>query len=115
MKNLASIKARFLKDSFNIKIGNLAADLARLSTFSENSKNRRVLEDILEESKFFIEWVTPEAPLEVQILLSEIQPKLALWQRHLLQQKEDAAEIEELKEMTKSWSASLIELSGLPV
>ena len=113
MKNLNDIKTRFLKDPFNIKIGNLAAGLARLSSFSKNPKNREAVRDILEESKFFIEWIAPGAPLEVQTLLSEIQPKLALWQFHLVHEKKDPEEMNELRKMAKSWSAHLIKSSGL--
>ncbi len=112
MKNLSIIKARFLKDPFKIKMGNLAADLARLSSFSENIKNKKTIESILEESKFFIEWLTPEAPLEIQTLLSQIQLKLALWHLSFLQKKETYIEIKELREKTKNWSMDLLKMSG---
>ena len=68
-----------------------------------------------EESKFFIEWAAPDAPLHIQELFSEMQSRLALWHRHLSMVKEDFKEIEELAKSTKSWSAQLIQLSGLLV
>ncbi|MGB2705272.1 MAG: hypothetical protein WBC74_00195 [Candidatus Omnitrophota bacterium] len=87
--------------------------MAKISTFLENLKNRKAAEDILEESKFFIEWTAQEASLEVQAVLSEIQLKLALWQRHLAQKRENVREIEEVKNATKAWSNNLLEISGI--
>lgn len=113
MKNLEAIRTRYLKESFSMKLGHLASDLARISSFSENSMNIRAIEDILEESKFFAEWAAPEAPFQVQVLLSEMQPELALWQLHLQRQKGNAVKIEEWKEKTKVWSSQLIEASGI--
>ncbi len=113
MKNLEIIKDRYLKESFSRRLGHLASDLARVSSFLENSKNIKAIEDILEESKFFIEWTAPEAPLNIQVILSEMQSKLALWQRHLLQQKGNSAEMKTLKKATILWSGQLIKLSGL--
>jgi len=110
MKNLENIKTRFLKDPINIRIGNLASDLARLSSFLENPRNARSINDIIEESKFFIEWITPEAPLEVQSLLAEIQRKLALWQHHPIK---DQSEAKKLRDATSTWSMHLLKSSGL--
>ena len=113
MKDFALIKERYLKEPFERRIAHLGSNIARLSTFIENSKNRKAVEDILNESKFFIEWMAQEAPSDVQVLLSEIQCRLALWHRHLLQQKETTNEMEELKKMAKTWSVNLLEISGL--
>lgn len=115
MKNLNHIKDRYLKEPFNMRLGHLASDLARVHTFLENSMNIKATEDVLEESKFFIEWTAPEAPFDVQVLLSEMQLRLALWQCHLQKQKEKFAEREELKKTAKSWSQQLLEISGLLV
>jgi len=115
MKNLNSIQERYLKEPFNMRLGHLASDLARISNFLENSLNINAVGDILEEAKFFIEWTAPEAALQVQILLSEMQSRLALWHRHFLYQKNTSVEIEEIKKTTMNWSIELIEISGLAV
>lgn len=113
MRNLDHIRERYLREPFNMRLGHLASDLARIATFSENSMNRTAIGDILEESKFFIEWTVPGAPFHVQALLSEMQPQLALWQYRILQREEDSLEIEELKRASKTWSKQLLEISGL--
>ena len=115
MSNLDEIRTRYLKEPFNRRLGHLASDLMRVSGFLANIKNRKVVTDILEESKFFIEWTAPDAPSHIQELFSEMQSKLALWHRHLLMVKEDSSEIKELAKSTKRWSAQLVQLSGLLV
>jgi len=113
MNNLDEIRTRYLREPFNRRLGHLASDLMRVSGFLNNIKNRKVVTDILEESKFFIEWAVPDAPSHIQELFSEMQPRLALWHRHLLMAKEDSKEIEELAKNTNRWSAQLVQFSGL--
>jgi hypothetical protein len=115
MKNLNEIRVRYLKEPFNKRLGHLASDLARISALLENSKNKKAVDDILEESKFFIEWTVSEAPANVQTLLSEIQIKLAQVHFHLLHHKEKPTKINRLKKITKTWSDQLLEISGLLV
>ena len=67
----------------------------------------------LEESKFFIEWLAPEAPYNIQEFLSPMQSKLALWHYHLVQNKSMQNELKDLKTTVTSWSENLLELSGL--
>ncbi len=75
------IRERFLQDPLPIRLGGLAADLARISSFSENPSNRQAVASLLEEGKCFAEWAAPSAPLETQAVLAEIQVMLAVWQR----------------------------------
>jgi hypothetical protein len=111
MKNIDQIKERYLKESFNMRLGHLASDLARISSFSD----KNAIKDLIEESKFFIEWVASEASFEVQVLLAEIQSKLALCQSRILTQKTNNSDLETLKQNAKAWSDKLLEISGLTV
>lgn len=83
---MEEIKKHYMNASLSIKLGGLASNLARVESFLENNANRKVVETILEESKYFIEWIIPEASLKTQALLVEIQPNLALWQYFSLKQ-----------------------------
>ena len=76
-----SIRDRYVRDPGPIRLGGLAADLARIASFSENPKNKKVITTLLEEAKYFAEWAAPEAPLETQAVLAEIQIALAVWER----------------------------------
>jgi hypothetical protein len=113
MDHLEKIKQRYLKEPFERKLGHLASDLARISSTSRTPSNSGITRDVIEESKFFIEWVAPESPLETQILLAEMQSKLALWQRHLVKRSQSPSELEELATATRNWSRQLLEVSGL--
>ena len=113
-ENINRIKERYLKESFNKKVGHLASDLARISSFIENSSNKRAILGILAESRFFIEWAAPEATLEIQAFFCEMQTKIALWHYQLLQRKKGLSDLIQLKEI-KAWSSRLIEISGLSV
>lgn len=76
-----AIRQRFLSDPPPKRLGALAADLARIASFSENPENHRAVASLLEEGKWFAEWATPDAPLETQAVLAEIQLALAVWER----------------------------------
>lgn len=76
-----SIRQRFLRDPLPRRLGSLAADLARIASFSENPKNQRAVASLLEEGKHFAEWAAPDAPLDTQAVLADIQVALAVWER----------------------------------
>jgi len=82
-----TIRQRFLRDPLPKRLGSLAADLARISSFAENPKNRQAVTSLLEEGKHFAEWAAPDAPLETQVVLADIQLALAVWEREWLRGK----------------------------
>ena len=75
------VRQRFLRDPLPIRLGGLAADLARVASFSENPANRQAVASLLEEGKYFAEWIAPDASLETQAFLAELQVTLAVWER----------------------------------
>lgn len=79
MPRLEVIKKRFLKNNFSVRLGCIASNLARLESFSKLPDNKKVINDLIEESKFFIEWLVPHARQDIQIELVNMQLKLALW------------------------------------
>ncbi len=102
MQNLEEIKRRFLKDNLSVQLGGIASNLARVESFSRMPNNKKVLNDLIEESKFFIEWVTPKASLDVQQELINIQLQLALYPLK-----------KEIVNSAGKWAEKLINLSGL--
>jgi len=108
MKNIEIIKKRFLKEPASMRLKHLASDLARIAGFLDSSVSLSAIDDIAQESKFFIEWTAPEVPFDTQALLSEIQLKLALWQYRVFTKKKDIKNSEDLKQATRQWSARLL-------
>ena len=102
MQNLEEIRRRFMKDDLSVQLGGIASNLARLESFSRMPNNKKVLKDLVEESKFFIEWAAPKASLDVQEELVNIQLQLALY-----------PEKSDVINYVGKWADKLIRLSGL--
>lgn len=81
MTNQAVIRERYMRDAPPMRLGNLAANLARIQSFSDNPDHRDVVESLLEESAFFIEWTAQELELDTCVALVELQRLLVHW-RH---------------------------------
>ncbi len=82
MQNMETIKSRYMQDGLDKRLGGIAANLIRIASFSVNPQNRQAVQTMLEETEFFIEWAAPDAPLNVQVFLVEVQLQLALWHRN---------------------------------
>jgi hypothetical protein len=113
MKNLAAIHERYMRDPLPIRLGGLAADLARIQSFSDHAGHMDVVESMLEESRFFIEWTTPDAELEKQVALVELQRQLTRWQHSWAQIWADPARRAGVAEQAGVWSERVLGLSGL--
>ncbi len=102
-----------MRDPLPVRLGGLAANLARIRSFSAHPGHRDAVESLLDQSKFFIEWTAPEARLEVQVLLVNIQRALvkmlcswpAVW--------EDHEKCSAVAEQAGVWSQEVLEVSGL--
>ena len=103
-----AVRERFLRDPVQTRLGGLAADLARIASFGENPTNHQAIASLLEESKYFAEWIAPEAPLETQAVLAELQVMLALWERRWL----NGVEIPSMQVQAEQQSAVLLTLAG---
>lgn len=104
-----AVRERFLRDPVSTRLGGLAADLARVASFGENPANRHAVTSLLEESKYFAEWIAPDAPLETQAMLAELQVTLALWERRWRK----GLEIPAMRTEAEQQSAALLSLAGL--
>jgi hypothetical protein len=113
MRELATIRERYMRDELPIRLGGLAANLTRIRAFSEHSSNCNIVENLLNESKFFIEWTAPDANLELQVELIELQLQLARWQRSWLQIWNDDARRTSIAEKAQNWSERILKISGL--
>ena len=113
MKDWAFIRERYLSDDLPIQLGGLAANLSRIKSFVIHDANREVVDSLIEESKFFIEWTATATDLEVAAELVELQIQLARWQRKWSTIWDDPALRREVAEQSNTWSKRLLALSGL--
>ena len=113
MKDIKEIKERFLKDSAALRLGNLAANLSRIVSFSDNPKNCKIIESIIDESEHFIEWSASDFELQIQSDLVALQIKLALWHRQWQKIIIDNKRLAEMRSEAKKASQRLLELAGI--
>jgi hypothetical protein len=113
MKDQTGRRERYLRDTLPIRLGGLAANLARVQSFSDHSDHQNVVERLIHESKFFIEWTTLDAEITIQAELVELQRQLARWQYRWADIWADPAQRAAIAEQAGAWSRRVLELSGL--
>jgi hypothetical protein len=113
MRNWAEIKARYLRDTLPIRLGGIAANLARAHSFTRNPLNEQAVEGLLEESKYLIEWTAPDAEVDAASRLVELQIQLALWQRDWKSIWGNPAQRQAVADRCQAWSDQVLEMSGL--
>ena len=83
MTNLEERKDRYLKDSLSIRMGGIAANLARVGSFVAFPQGKVAVRGLLEESKYFIEWTAAEFDIDTTVELVDIQRKLVRWHSNI--------------------------------
>lgn len=113
MLKLKEKRERYLKDPVPIRLGGLAANLARVKSFSRNQLNLQAVFNLIEESKYFIEWTASETDMPVRAELAELQIQLALWQRNWEKRWRDESERNQIADISALWSERILSRSGL--
>ncbi len=113
MNNPTVRRERYLRDALPIRLGGLAANLARVKSFSEYAAHRDVVEALLDESKYFIEWTAADAELSIQTALVDLQVQLAGWQHAWDGIWAEPARRRAVAEQAQGWSERILQLSGL--
>ena len=101
---------RFMRDDMPRRLGGIAADLARIGSFAPNPANRQAVLDLIEESKWFIEWVAPSVEPEVAARLAEMQVSLAVIEARM---RAGDVDVPALIQSASAWSSEVLEMSGL--
>lgn len=94
------------------RLGHLAADLLRIANFIESGSANEA-KPIFRESKWFAEWIAPEADLETQQLLISTQCFLALKEIQWSSWIENSEEVHATASTVRNWSNDLLMRSGL--
>lgn len=113
MKDPAAIRARFLRDRPPRRLGNLAANLARMETFGAEPSHRDVVRHLAGESAFFIEWAAPDAELDIQCQLLVLQRILVRWIRTWDGTWSDPQQRELMMKTAGQWARDLLQIAGL--
>lgn len=106
-------KERYMRDPLPVRLGGLAANLARVKSFSKNNANQKAVFDLFEESKYFIEWTAQDAEIGTTVELIELQLQIAVWQQQWQKNWDDENSRDVVAKTSSDWSRRLLERSGL--
>ena len=113
MKDWTTIQERYLRDAVPIRLGGLAANLRRITSFASQEASREAVASLIEESKYFIEWTAHEAQVETAAQLVELQVQLARWQQKWPHIWIDSIQRQQIAEQSSAWPDRVLKLSGL--
>ncbi|MDY7008147.1 MAG: hypothetical protein SWX82_30515 [Cyanobacteriota bacterium] len=113
MRNWKRMKERYLRDEISIRLGNIASNLARIKSRCQSTANQEMVENLLKESEFFIEWTAPDTEVEIAAELVDLQVTLARWQYNWASIWNDSELRNEVSQKANVWSEKLLDLSGL--
>ncbi|MBD2771049.1 hypothetical protein [Iningainema tapete] len=112
MPNWSAIEASFLRQPHQQQLGELAASLARLKSWSQKSASCEIVPVLLEENLLYIKLIQEQNYIAQ---LSQIQDQLIEWQRNWLSICDRSTEIANLATLAAAWSDWVLDMSGLLV
>ncbi len=111
MKDLEPIRQRLMREIPQKRLGHLAADLLRIANFIESGSADEA-KPIIRESKWFVEWIVPEADLETQQLLVTAQSFLARREIQWSSWIQNKQEVQGTASTVRNWSNELLKRGG---
>ncbi len=113
MNRLQSTRDRYLRDSMPVRLGGVASNLERIHALAADPALCEVAGGVLLQTALFIDWAAPDAALEEQETLLEVQRALARWRRHVAPLWADAEKRERVGRDAREMSERVLALSGL--
>ena len=113
MTKLEKLRSRYLHDPIPVRLGGLAANLARVASFSKHDGHREAVSATLQESKWFIEWIALEVEKQDTAELMRLQIQMAIWQIQSNEKWNDNLWRSELATQSEQWSQRILQMSGL--
>ena len=107
------LRSRYLQDPIPTRLGGLAANLARLASFSKHDEHQLAVSETIRESKWFIEWTATELSIDESAELIGLQSQLARWELQSHKEWKNMQWRQELERKSKQWSERLLDMSGL--
>jgi len=111
--NASALRERYLRDPLPIRLGGLAANLARIQSFSDHPSHQDAVARLVQESELFIEWTAPEADPSVQAVLADCQRQLVRWHRAWRDIWSSPARRAQVATHAGLWSQRVLDASGL--
>ncbi|MFM7450080.1 MAG: hypothetical protein ACKO24_15970 [Leptolyngbyaceae cyanobacterium] len=113
MKNWDAFREQFRHEDVSTRLGELATNLVRIKFLTEGVTNCDVVEYLLRESKYFIEWIAADIDIDLAAELVELQRLLARWQlRWEIIWADDAGRTDVVVQAQR-WFDRLVEMADL--
>ncbi|WP_414623832.1 hypothetical protein [Calothrix sp. CCY 0018] len=110
MPNWSAIEASFLNQPIPQQLGELAASLARLKSWSQKNASHEIVPVLLEESLLYVNLLQKQNhPHHVE--LTQLQKLLQEWVNKI----NNSTEIVNLAAVAANWSERVLDMSGLLV
>lgn len=110
MANWNAIKTSFLNQPIPQQLGELAASLARLKSWSQKNASREIIPVLLEENLLYINLLQQQNhPHHVE--LAQLQELLQGW----VNQINNSTEVINIAPIAATWSVRVLDMSGLLV
>src|SRR5208337_4618376 len=113
VKDPDKVRERFLRDALPMRLGALAADLARVASSALRDESGESVALMLEESQSFIEWTAAETVPEVAAELVDLQLQVALWRQGWQEAQVSRRLRVLLSVQARRWSDQVLGFSGL--
>lgn len=113
MKKISQKRERYLRDPLPVRLGGLAANLARIASSARHIQGNASVAEMIEESRYFIEWTAAEAEPEIAGELVDIQRFLTLWRSAWPEAQLNRSQRTLLSTQAKKWSDQVLKYSGL--
>ncbi len=111
-ENLNQKQARFQLNNIPNRLGHIAANLARIKSFSQIAY-KEAAKSVISETKLFIEWIAAEIePVQAEELVN-IQVQLAMWELTWNDIWKNEKVRAEVAEQSGIWSERVLDMSGL--
>jgi hypothetical protein len=115
MTDLKSLRNRYLAGTLLERLGGLAANLARIKSFSDNPQHKEIVRQMIIESEHFSEWAGLEAQLDIQIKLVDLQRILARWAYRWTDIWDDKEMLCSIVEQADIWKHDIMDLAGYDI
>ncbi|NEP10262.1 MAG: hypothetical protein F6K14_08590 [Symploca sp. SIO2C1] len=101
------LKTHYLQGNRESQLGNLALNLMRLHILVRQGSNDIVVQHLIRESQFFVEWTVPtinlETDMQIATELLELQRSLSRWKLNWSEVWANEAEREQVATVAQQW------------
>lgn len=111
MPNWSAIEASFLNLPHAQQLGELAASLARLNSWSQKSASQEIVPVLLDESLLYLSLIQRESQINIE--LDQLLGLLQGWKQNWLNIWNNSNETANIADIASTWSQRILAMSSL--